>query len=142
MRKIILLVLLFFTVFFGKDAFASDLSIELVWPRKSTAPALTPKPVKDPAKLSGQVTLDISPYPQTVAADRYQVEYFIDDQPVYSTTGISPEQPDALSFKYDLDTRAFENGRHKLIVNFWDSQGQSAIGIREIDIDNPRETNE
>lgn len=130
---------LFFIVFccaYAGFSYASQLTIELTFPRKNTAPLSAPVPIPVPLEVSGNLFLDIAPYPEAAEKDRYTVEYFLDDVKIYETTGLSRDTPDTLNFTYILTTRAYENGSHTLVVNFWDSKGQSAIGIREIIIKN------
>ncbi len=95
-----------------------------------------PRPRIEPENVSGLVSIDISPIPSKIEKDRYLVEYFLDEQLIYQTTGFNEQKPAQVSFTYTLDTTRYENGPHKLIINFWDKSGPSAIGIREININN------
>jgi hypothetical protein len=141
MFKRILLISLCLTLFFSNlSVFATDtLTIQLLFPKKSYAKATPPKALLEPKEVSGNLIIDISPYPDKIEEGRYLVEYFLDDQLLYQTTGFNEDNPDILSFSYILDTTRFEDGPHKIIINFWDEAGPSAIGIRQIIINNENE---
>lgn len=78
--------------------------------------------------------------PSKIEKDRYSVEYFLDEQLIYQTSGFDEKNSTQDSFGFIFDTTRYENGLHKLIVNFWDKSGPSAIGIREIIINNHTES--
>ena len=119
-----------------------EMTIELLFPKKSTAVMTAPKPKLEPREVCDFVLINISPIPSEIEKDRYLVEYFLNEQLIYQTTGFNEEDPTKVSFSYTLDTTIYEDGIHKLIVNFWDESGPSAIGIREIIINNSGDTNE
>lgn len=122
---------------FSSHVFAEELlSIQLRFPQKSYAKAAAPTAIPKPIKVSGNVIIDITPYPEEIAVDRYLVEYFLDEQIIFQNTGYSQDDPDNLFFEYLLDTTVLENGKHKIIVNFWDESGASAIGIQNIIVNN------
>ncbi|MFA5144008.1 MAG: hypothetical protein WC522_07595 [Candidatus Omnitrophota bacterium] len=104
-------------------------NVKLVFPAAANTAMRAPAPIAEPQEIAGQVFVDFVPHPEGVEKDRYLVEYFLDDQLIYKTTASG-------TFKYTLDTAKYENGRHKLIVNFWDDSGPSAIGVREVVINN------
>lgn len=114
----------------------AEITVKLNFPKKSTAKMTAPKSLEKPQVICGNLIIDINPYPGAIEEDRYLVQYFLGDQLFYQTTGYNEENPDTLSFRYILDTNKFENGSYKLTVNFWDKNGPSAIGIREIVIKN------
>ena len=135
MRKLTLLIICL-VLLFGANLFAEGITLELNFPQKSTAKITAPKPLLKPQEVSGSLILDIVPYPAAIEKERYLVEYFLDGQLIYQTTGFNESSPDKLSFTYLLDSAKFENGKHKIIINFWDKKGPSAIGIREVVIKN------
>lgn len=124
------------------SAFAEEevesLEIDLIHPQKSNAPQRALNVSTEPVLVSVRVPVTISkkPDPQETGEDRYLVEYFIDDILVYKTNGII-EGMGASSFNWVLDTTRYKNGKHKLVVNYWDSKGPSAIGIKDFIIENP-----
>ena len=128
--------MIWLSAFLCANTFAQDLTLELNFPSENIAKATAPRPLTKPIAVSGNATIDITPYPDTIEKDRYLVEYFLDDQLFFQTSGFDESNPDKLSFRCLLDTAKFENGRYKLIVNFWDKSGASAIGIQEIEIRN------
>jgi len=118
-------------------AWADNLTISLDFPKRGPTKAFSaPKPIEKPLRISGSLTLDMSPYPVQAEDGRYTVQYFLDDQLLNETNGFIPGSTPGLSFVYVLDTTKYENGRHKLAVNFWDNKGASAIGIKPVIIDN------
>ena len=146
MKKKSIWVLVFISLFslsvLAEDVPQNQLTIKLLFPKKSTSLMTAPRPELKPQEVCGLVVIDITPVPSKIEEDRYLVEYFLDEQLIYQTTGFNEENPTQVSFSYTLDTTKYENGLHKLIVNFWDKSGPSAIGIREVIIDNSGETNE
>jgi hypothetical protein len=121
------------------DGFAAELTLELNFAKPATEKIIAPKPIAKAQEVSGNVIIDITPYPSVVEKDRYLVEYFLDDQLIFRTTGFDENSPDKLSFKYLFDTDKYQNGEYKLIVNFWDESGPSAIGIKVIAINNEQQ---
>jgi hypothetical protein len=86
--------------------------------------------ISKPLKVSGVITVGAGVVDSAQGPDtgRYLVEYFIDDLAIGKAGNVN---------KYiRLDTSSYENGPHKLIVNFWDRDGRSAIGVCDIIIDN------
>lgn len=134
-RKTVLIGLCLGLLWWG-NVLASEVKIELNSPNKSMAKAITPRPILEPIEVSGNLIIDITPYPNTVEEERYLAEYFLDGQLIYQTTGYNSNNPEELTFHYLLDTTRFLDGQYKIIVNFWDKDGPSAIGIREIVIKN------
>jgi len=109
--------------------------IDLLFPDTGGRAMKAPRPISKPMEISGQVFVDISQAPSKTEKDRYLVEYFLDDSLIYQTTG-SDKQIGAVAFGYIFDTTKYENGRYKIIVNFWDESGPSAIGVMEVMINN------
>ena len=132
MKKILIIVYLI--VLTSVNVFAAELTIELNFPKIGRTKAAAPKPILKPQKVSGNILLDINPYPETQEENRYLVEYFIEGQLIYETKGF--DDPEIFSFKYNFDTKNFENGTYKLFVNFWDEKGTPGIGIIKIKIKN------
>jgi hypothetical protein len=139
-RKIILFLLLMVSIsalaMAEEKASQGSLVIKLIYPTPSGAAMKAPGQIQKPQEISGRVPIDIQPKPQKAEKDRYLVEYFLDDQLIYETTGFDGESPSTAGFGYILDTTKYENGRHKLVINFWDKEAQSAIGSREVVINN------
>ncbi len=121
------------------SANTASITIQLLFPKQTAVKAPALRPLEAPTEISGKIILDIAPYPEEIIKGRYIVEYFLDDQQLFSTSGYYENTPDKLSFSYILDTSKFKNGSYKLIVNFWDEKSQSAIGIKEIRINNKDE---
>lgn len=144
MKKNIFLNLVLLSLFsfsaLAQEPSANRLTIELIFPKQSSAPMTAPKPKLEPQKVSSRVVLDITPAPSKIEKDRYSVEYFLDEQLIYQTSGFDEKNYTQDSFSFIFDTTGYENGLHKLIVNFWDKSGPSAIGIREIIINNHTES--
>lgn len=138
MKRIVLILIFisFFYITIFADESSSHLTINLIFPKKSTSAMTAPRPRVEPEKVSGLVFIDINPAPAKIEKDRYLVEYFLDEKLIYQTTGFDEQNPAQASFAYILDTTKYKNGFHKLIINFWDKPGSSAIGIREIIIYN------
>ena len=116
---------------FAKEEKVESLVIDLVSPQKGNAPQRVLKVSSKPVLVSGTIPVIIpkDPAPEDVEEDRYVVEYFIDGALVYKTGG-----PD---FNWTLDTTQYKNGKHKIIVNYWDNEGPSLIGIKYFIIENP-----
>ena len=51
---------------------------------------------------------------------------------IYETDGWDDSNPGILSFSYALDTTRYENGEYRLYVNYFDDDGNEAIGSRRI----------
>jgi hypothetical protein len=86
--------------------------------------------------VSGTITLDIAPYPANNTAETYSVKYFLSETLVYETNGKSTADPAIFSFAYNLDTTHYVNGEYRLYVNYFDSDGNEAIGAKKIIINN------
>lgn len=123
---------------FAEGEKVESLKVDLIHPQKSNAPQRVLNISTKPVVVNGMVPVAISkkPNPKDVEMDRYLVEYFIDDKLVYETKGIAEGLANP-SFNWVLDTAKYKNGKHKLVVNYWDSKGPSAIGIKEFIVDNP-----
>lgn len=134
MKRIVLmsLILLGFVTFpaLAQEESAHRLTVELLFPKKGGQVMNAPKPTERPKEASGLILIDLKPAPSKIEKERYSVEYFLDEELLYKSES---------SFTHFLDTTKYANGPHKVIVNFWDNAGPSAIGIREIIINNPNE---
>lgn len=106
------------------------LLITLLYPQAANAPKKEAKKKEKPALVSGDVPINITGInpAQLNNADVF-AEYYLDNTLVYST-----ENNEAFTFV--LDSKLYSNGEHSLTVNLWDKTGTSAIGIREIIIQN------
>ncbi|MCX5713274.1 MAG: hypothetical protein NT033_00335 [Candidatus Omnitrophica bacterium] len=121
----------------AEDAMRQDkLLINLIFPGSGDQAMKAPRSIPKPIEVSGQIFLDISPAPSNVRKGRYVAEYFFDDQLIYKTTGFDNAANSSVGFGFIFDTTKHENGRYKLVVNFWDQDGQSAIGVRDVIISN------
>lgn len=132
-KKIIFI--LFIVLSFSASVMAEEklpknaVNIKLIFPGAGNTAMRAPAPILEPQEITGQVSVDFIPHPSNVEEGRYLVEYFLGDRLIYKTDTSG-------TFSYILDTTKYENGRYKLIINFWDSSGPSAIGIREVMINN------
>jgi hypothetical protein len=115
---------------------AEDITIALRFPKKSNAKLVSVYSLNVPQVLCDTVIVDITPYPIVVDANRYKVEYFLDDKPLYATSGVIDGNAEKLSFQYVFDTTKFANGNYRFYVNFCDEQGAAAIGSKKIVINN------
>lgn len=144
MKKYHILVsaLLIIAALTALHAFAEEklnsLAIDLIHPQKSNSPQRVLDVSTEAVIVSGTVPVKIPKSPDLKDAEenRYLVEYFIDDVLVYETNGIVGGM-NATSFNWLLDTTKYKNGKHKIIVNYWDNKGPSAIGIKYFIIENP-----
>ena len=136
MLKKTLLILACFNLLMLNLSASDRLIVELNFPKPGYPKAAKPKALLAPVEVSGNLIIDITPYPANAEQDRYLVEYFLDDQLISQSSGVKENNPQRLSFTYILDTTKFANGPHKIIINLWDKSGPSAIGIRKIIINN------
>jgi len=121
----------------AEDAIHKDkLLVNLIFPSTGGQAMKAPGAIPKPVEISGQIFLDINPAPSNIRKDRYLVEYFLDDNLIYKTTGFDNAVGSSVGFGYIFDTTKYENGRYKIMVNFWDGKGPSAIGAREVFINN------
>lgn len=111
------------------------IQIPLAYPQKSNAPKTKIKRTEKPARLKGKVIIEVADIiPSQLKNLHFYVEYFLDNQLIYSTQ--KQQGKKAKSLRFILDTRLYPNGEHTLVVNLWDKDGPSAIGIRKIIIQN------
>ncbi|MDD4910185.1 MAG: hypothetical protein PHR44_05850 [Candidatus Omnitrophica bacterium] len=140
MMKKFFWLMVFITLFYfsalAKEAPDKQLLLELIFPKESTSKMTAPAPKLEPLEVYGKIFVNISLVPDKIERDRYLVEYFLDEQLIHQTTGIEEGSDARFSFGCVLDTAQYENGTHKIIVNFWDKSGPSAIGIKEVVINN------
>lgn len=122
-----------FTPALAKEA----LLIPLAYPQKSNAPKREAKRIEKPVLLNDKVFVNIAEIKpgQSKNPDLY-VEYFLDSELIYSTQGKKESNPKKRPLGFTLDTQLYSDGRHILVVNLWDKDGPSAIGIKEIIIQN------
>ena len=139
LKRIILIVLFIASIssfVAAEEAMCQDkLLINLSFPGASGQAMKAPRSIPKPIEISGQISLDISPVHSNIRKGRYLVEYFLNDKLIYKTTGFD-DAAGSIGFGYVFDTTKYENGRYKLMVNFWDGKGPSAIGAREVFINN------
>lgn len=107
-----------------------SLQIYLAYPQKSNAPKREVRRIEKPAVVQDKVCLGVAGIkPEQLNKSDAYVEYFLDDSLIYSS---QKEQ----SLQFILDTHLYPDGKHTIFANFWDKDGPSAIGIREIIIQN------
>ncbi|MCG2711363.1 MAG: hypothetical protein L6416_03455 [Candidatus Omnitrophica bacterium] len=135
-KKLVILTIVFCVALSDVNAFSEQITIHIHKPKKSTDKVASLNPLKKAETAGGIITLDISPYPTDFELDRYSVKYYINGELLYSTTGINDNNPEVLSFKYELDTRLYGNDNYKIDVNYFDSKQGPAIGGRIIIIKN------
>lgn len=118
-------------------------SISVIYPQNTNVPKRTLNKKEKPADLKGDVIINVTGInsEQLKSPDLY-VEYFLDDELIYSTQDEKQDKIKKTSLGFILDTTKYENGNHRLVVNLWDAKGPSAIGIREIIIQNETQNNE
>lgn len=134
MQKKILAILVSFLLFaFTHSPAGAEqnlLQIYLLYPQKSNAPKREPRRVEKPAVVRGKVCLDVAGInQQQLNKPQAYVEYFLDEALIYSSQKEESRQ-------FILDTCLYADGRHTIVANLWDKDGPSAIGIREILIQN------
>lgn len=134
------LLILFCIILLPGIIMAEELIVPLIFPQQSIAKLTVPKSIPKPKEASGNLIVDITPYPAIIENKSFRVEYYLNEQLLHIVT---VDQSDTVSFKYILDTTRFENGAYKLIINFYDDTTNAvAIGIQEIIINNsPDEQN-
>jgi hypothetical protein len=131
-------VLTFCLLMVGFVALAKEITIPLNFPQQSTAVSAV-KSLPAAEEVSGNVIIDITPYPSTIEKGEYQIEYFLDSELVFQTSAVNSDSSGNLSFRCIIDTSRFSAGKHKLIVNLWKDSKLYAIGVREIIITNGNE---
>jgi hypothetical protein len=114
--------------------------MELKPPRKYNTP-MVKQTAKKTYEVNGTVGININKTPVIldIQSGRYKVEYYINDELIYETTG--KDRNENITFGFNLDTTIYENGIYKLTVNYYDygdgnSKPESAIEIEEMTINN------
>lgn len=113
------------------------IQVVLVYPQKSNSIKREGKRIERPMVLKGVISIDVAGVnPKQLKNPDVYLEYFLDGQLIYSSEKKAQPnvRPSLLSFV--LDTRLYANGAHSLVVNLWDKKGPSAIGIRQVIIQN------
>lgn len=124
---------------FGLDKAVDKINVKLISPDLPNTKLSKVKADTNPVVISGIVPVEIDKAVKNkdVENQRYLVEYFIDGNLAYTTDGSDEEHPKNNAFTWMLDTTKYKNGKHKLVVNFWDKEGESSIGIVYVVIKNP-----
>ncbi|MFH1062657.1 MAG: hypothetical protein V1747_07225 [Candidatus Omnitrophota bacterium] len=135
MKKIFFLLMLIL-LFFEPIVFAADLVVSLKFARENNKKLRSIPAIPEKKEVSGTVLLDIKPYPAYTEKDKCLVKYYIDDTLVYETDGWNDANPSVLSFSYVLDTMKCANGEYALYVNYFDQDGNEAVGAARIVINN------
>ncbi len=119
----------------------TTVSVSLIYPQNTNAPKRQLQKKEKPAVLKGDVLISVAGISteQLKSPDLY-VEYFLDDDLIYSTQDKGQDKTKKVSLSFTLDATKYADGDHKLVVNLWDANGPSAIGIREIIIQNEAQT--
>lgn len=145
--KIAGMLIMFLSIFICMNSLEAAqntaVSISVIYPQNTNAPKRTLNKKEKPAVLKGDVIINVTGInsEQLKSPDLY-VEYFLDDELIYSTQDEKQDKIKKTSLGFILDTTKYENGNHRLVVNLWDAKGPSAIGIREIIIQNEKQNNE
>lgn len=113
-------------------AVAEDLVVLLSFAQKNNKRLGQMKSIAKQKIVSGILRLDVYPYPNKVEKDKYIVKYYFDKEMVYKTDGWDNDNQGILSFSYSLDTTKYQNGEYRLYVNYFDDEGNEAIGSRRI----------
>lgn len=131
-------VLGLFLLSYFSDAFAKNLlQISVVYPQKSNFPKREVKKTEKPMVLQGEIAINaVGIKPEQIKHTDVYVEYFLDGQLLYSSENKEADKTTKAPAEFILDTTAYPDGEHTLVVNFWDKDGPSAIGIRKIIIQN------
>lgn len=137
--KIIALILALSIFIFANGSLLANESIQiaLIYPQKSNAPKREIKKINKPAVVRGEISIGIAGItPAQLKNPDIYVEYFLDGELIYSNENKAKNKTKPVSFGFVLDSRLYPDGEHNLVVNFWDKDGPSAIGIRKIIIQN------
>src|SRR3989338_1062653 len=137
--KIFLLLNVFFLLSQSALVYAEDnspqetISISLVYPQKTNAPKRELNRIEGPPVVTGDVSVKVVGIrPEQLRNPNLYVEYFLDDNLVYSTEDKKKIGQDRLkSLGFILNTRSSPDGLHTLVANLWDKDGPSAIGMRK-----------
>lgn len=124
----------------AQDASATNrVSVQLMEPQQPNAPKRKDPGAVKSITISGPVTIEIGRVPTAseVVKKRYLVEYFLDEVLIYQTNGSVDPATGKPTLGCQWNTTAYPPGKHKLVVNFWDDDGPSAIGIQHVIIKNP-----
>lgn len=122
----------FFFICLVEASSQNSVQITISYPQESNTPKRQTKRIDEPVVVKDEVFIDIVGIKlEQLNHPELYAEYFLDNNLIYST-----EDKKQSPLGFILDTRLYENGRHTLIVNLWDKDGPSAIGIREIIIQN------
>lgn len=119
----------------------TTVSISLIYPQASNAPKREPKKKEKPVVLKDEVLIDVAGIsPQQLKSPDLYVEYFLDDNLIFSTQDKAQDKTKKTSLSFTLDTTKYQDGTHKIVVNLWNTSGPSAIGMRDIVIQNGTQT--
>lgn len=130
-QAIRILAFIFVLSFLNNFVHAQEqLLVTLIYPQAANSPKKEAKRKDKPVLISGNISIGITEVdPKQLNNADVFVEYYLDDTKVYSTENNKPGT-------FVLNSTLYSNGRHILTVNLWDKAGASAIGIREIIIQN------
>lgn len=108
--------------------------ISLQYPQKFNAPKKRVRVKTKTIEISGEIAISIDRIPnkEDIEQERYLVEYFIDDTLAVKTKGYIDSKTGKPSFAWHFNAFQYKKGKHKIIVNFWDKEGPSAIGVEHI----------
>jgi hypothetical protein len=108
--------------------------VPLMYPRQFNAPKQRSRVKTKGFEISGEVAISIDRAPslRDIEQERYLVEYFIDNTLSFKTKGYLDPLTGEPSFTWRFNTSQYKRGKHKIIVNFWDNKGPSAIGVEHI----------
>lgn len=126
----------------ANESISRAVSVSLTYPQMSNAPKRDSKVIDKVAVVRGDTVVVASGIkPRQLNSGTCYLEFYLDSDLVYSTeAGTSTGNSTAVLDKFILDTTLYTDGDHTLVVNLWDKNGPSAIGVRRIYIQNePRE---
>lgn len=126
-----------------EQSYSDKIYISLVYPQKSNAPKRESKKIEKPLLVKNEVSISVTDIkPEQLKHPELYVEYFLDGDLIFSTQEDKKEDKSKKrslgSLGFILDTTSYPDGTHTLVANLWDKDGPSAIGIREIIIQNPK----
>ncbi len=138
-KKNLIIVGLFLSIFiYSIEVLAQDIiQVSLVYPQQSNAPKREASRIEKPATIKDSILIEITNVkPQQLNNADVYIEYYLDDQLIYTTENMGQDKTKTGSFSFTLDTMLYPDGTHTLVINLWDKNGPSAIGIKQIIIKN------
>ncbi len=133
-NPLLFLILSFIFAYSVAAANEDSLAVSLVYPQPSNAAKRQAKKSEPPIVIKGKILINIVGInPEQLKHPDLYAEYFLDNNLIYSSKNTQSKH-NLLTFTFD--TGSYPDGKHALIVNLWDTGGPSAIGMRDIIIQN------